>query len=297
MQEVDEAVRQPRRSRRRVAGAAALLIVGAVGVVWLTRDANPNAGPDGAGVATTDAVPSEPTSTVQPQAPPPFHFDHQIVDENPPSGSGCCLDVLAVGDVDGDGDGDLVVGAENADGLSWYANPSDGSIESTWSRRPIGTGDFSTDLEAADLDADGDLDLVASSIDRDVIEWWEQSGDPTEPDGWIRHEIGPDFAHDLVVADIDGNGALDVAAFHNVGQRIDWFEQINEPAGTWVQHVVDNVAGEGLAVADLDADGDYDLVGGPAAYTNTTGDGSSWLRQTLTNDWPVRGASRGRRHR
>jgi hypothetical protein len=210
--------------------------------------------------------------------------EHQVLDGDPPSGDGCCLDVIAPGDVDGDGAVDVVIGAENADGLSWYRNPG-GDGAGSWTRRVIGGGSFTTDGDTADMDADGDLDVVASSIDRNVIEWWEQQGDPTSIDGWVRHDIGAEFAHDLAIADIDGDGDLDVAAYHAAAGYVDWFEHPDDPVSEWTAHRVADVPGEGLTAADLDGDGDVDLVGGPAVYTNDDGSGGAWTRTSLTDDW------------
>ncbi len=236
-----------------------------------------------AATTETTATRSEAHET---KAPREIRFEHEIVDDAPPSGEGCCLDSLATGDVDEDGDVDLLLGAENADGLFWYANPSDGQSESSWRRYAIGSGDFTTDLEAVDVDSDGDLDVVASSIDRNVVEWWEQLDESVSGIAWRRHDIGPDFAHDLVVADVDGEGDQDVAAFHTDAHRIDWYEQPADPTGRWNQHVVDDVPGEGLTVADVDGDGDVEIVAGPALCSSVDGDGVTWDRQMIADDWP-----------
>jgi hypothetical protein len=214
-----------------------------------------------------------------------IRFEHVVVDPDPPPGDGCCLDVIMAGDVDGDGDGDLITGAENAHGLAWYANPGSTGY-APWERHVIGAGDFTTDGRAADIDDDGDLDVVVSAIDRNVLEWWEQTGDPTTEDGWARHDIGPDYAHDLALADIDLDGDLDVGAFHNETQRVEWLAQPDDLRDPWVQHVIDERFGEGFAAGDLDGDGDVDVAAGPAVYLNLDGLATEWQRVPLGDDLP-----------
>jgi len=256
-------------------GVVLVVVLVAIAAVVASRgDDDPSESSPGRPAPSTPVDGSEATPLVL--------FEHAVLDPDPPSGDECCLDVLTTGDVDGDGAIDVLIASEHADGASWYRNPGG---EGEWQRFPIGGGDFTTDGEAADLDGDADLDFVASAIDRNVVEWWEQVGDPTSEDGWERHDIGPDLAHDLVVVDLDADGDLDVAAYHHDAQRIDWFEQSADGAA-WEHHVVDERAGEGLAAADLDGDGSVDLVAGPAIYRNVAGDGSRWERTPLDGAWP-----------
>ncbi len=51
-------------------------------------------------------------------------FEHIVVDPSPPSGLDCCLDVLAIGDLDGDKKPDIMVGSQDSIGAVWYQNPS-----------------------------------------------------------------------------------------------------------------------------------------------------------------------------
>ncbi|MDY7101735.1 MAG: VCBS repeat-containing protein [Actinomycetota bacterium] len=254
--------------------------------------------------ASTDASPSgedDGSTTTAPggtDATGAATFELEIVDADPPSGDGCCLDVVSVGDVDGDGPLDIVVGAEGADGLSWYRNPGaaadEGEGEPTggWERLHIGAGDFTTDGQVADLDDDGDLDMVASAIDRDTIEWWEQlgasggavgDGAAPEPE-WDRHEIASGWAHDVTVVDVNGDERLDVVSFRKAEPLLVWFEAPEDPATEgWDRHVVDEIDGEGLAAGDLDDDGDADLVASRYWYENE-GEGRDWARHDVSAD-------------
>jgi hypothetical protein len=206
-----------------------------------------------------------------------LEFLYDVVDSSPPSGSGCCLDVCGIGDIDGDGIADVMVGSENSTGVVWYHSPD-------WTMYTIGSGSFTTDGEVADVDGDGDNDVVISSITRTQIEWWENLGDPFSPSGWTRHYIGNNYCHDLAVGDVDGDDDLDVIMFRK-GREVVWFQAPEDPRGDWTRRLIASTSGEGLDVGDIDGDGDTDVAASRWWYENTTGSGINWTRHTVTSNW------------
>jgi hypothetical protein len=223
---------------------------------------------------TTTTISSETISTSSALA-----FEHIIVDASPPSGLDCCLDVVAVGDLDGDKKPDIMVGSQESIGAVWYQNPS-------WQKYVISAGEFTTDGEMADIDRDGDNDLVISDYGKNAIAWWENKGEPFSPSGWQRHHIGEQFTHDLSVGDLNGDRYLDVVIFRKDDPRqITWFEAPPEPQKPWIRHQVDTPPGEGLDLGDVDGDGDLDIAGGTNWYENQDSKGLNWKEHLITDNW------------
>ncbi len=86
----------------------------------------------------------------------------------------------------------------------------EGSANPTWAAADIATSaDVARDVHVADMDGDGDLDIVSASMDDDTIAWYENDGaaNPT----WSAADIATsaDGAWDVHVADMDGDGDLD----------------------------------------------------------------------------------------
>ena len=191
----------------------------------------------------------------------------------------------AVGDLNGDKRPDLIAGGRKSGGLAWYENTGD---MSSWKRRPIAGGDgFSTDHEVADVDRDGDNDVVSI---RDGLLWYENvHGDGRE---WTAHPVAQETLHDVEAADLDGDGRLDLAA-RNQGEWGDGtivFLYRQEPRGTFTAAVKLRVLdGEGLLVTDLSGDGRPDIVVNDRWYENRNraGEAGQWREHVYGMDvWP-----------
>lgn len=195
----------------------------------------------------SDSSPREPTIKAEVSADATPHFLRHVIARRAPGGRDCCSDVAAIGDIDGDGLADVIIGSQEARGaaLVWYGYP-------TWDRHDIARGEFTTDGVAVDFNGDGLTDIVIGELNEGVL-WFEQDRGRST---WIRHAIAPGYTHDLVVADVDGDGRVDVIRTDK--RKLEVWYQIGP--GRFAGEVVIESKGEGLSVADIDGDGRMDIV-------------------------------------
>jgi hypothetical protein len=201
-------------------------------------------------------------------------------------------DATAVAVVDLDGDGDL-------DALSASGNVSSSVVRhrnetlhrnacfappanvSTLSEAP----DF---MVTADLDGDGDLDVITTHDTSSIVFWHESSAGAAS---WTRHTLATlrVFGPALTVGDVDRDGDVDVAGDFTgpaPALRKAWLENPGD-GSVFTPHGIstfNNFYGAQIHVADMDGDGDPDLVESTGTgygafsrwYANTSGNGSSW---------------------
>lgn len=179
---------------------------------------------------------------------------------------------IAVADLNGDGRVD--VGAFNHAQLVWFESPAIHGGD--WARHDFDLPDIQSPFVGAarfgDIDGDGDKDLVLS-MDRHVAEprsahvfWWENPGGQLAAEQpWIRRAIASDidFGHinDMELADMDGDGRMDVIVRSLIPNRLHIFFQNEDEA--WERRGFDTRAfgeqGEGFAVGDIDGQGNLDV--------------------------------------
>ena len=171
-------------------------------------------------------------------------------------------------DINGDGMDDIVLIHNNAKGgwLGWYET---GENADHWTQHII-AGIPKTDekfasgaMATGDFNNDGKTDILG------FIHNGELSGDRGKPTeiywfqnpGWERQYIGqaPAFVKDVVVADFNKDGLLDIAVNTHVKASVHIFSQ-GKPGWTEVfGQSITNVH-EGMAAGDLDGDGYPDLA-------------------------------------
>jgi hypothetical protein len=130
-------------------------------------------------------------------------FTPRLYDTGAPTGA------VFVTDVDGDGDADIL-GASGADNrVAWYEN--DGGSPPAWTARVITAGaELALAVHGADIDRDGDLDVLSASWQDNTIAWYENDG--VSPPAWTEHVIttSATLARSVYAADVDGDGDADV---------------------------------------------------------------------------------------
>jgi len=213
-------------------------------------------------------------------------WDMTIVDADPPSKG---LVSLALGDVDGDGKFEIVVGGGGA--LLWYK-------PNTFERHVITDGGSHCGVALEDIDGDGILEAVVTqpidaSADRAAqqVMWFKPGPDPTKP--WTGHVIDPGpvgGGHDILFADIDGDGQreLIVRAITKPHRAFRAYRPGKDLTKPWRMVVLsEDVFMEGTAAADVDGDGADEIVSGPYLFNQPPGGAFAgpWQRSQLAPDF------------
>ena len=172
------------------------------------------------------------------------------------------IDVF-VADMDGDGDLDVLSASNEDDAIAWYENTADFTFEPWWTASDIATSaDGAQSVFAADMDNDGDMDILSASYNDDTIAWYENDGvaDPS----WTAADIdtNADNARSVFAADMDGDGDMDILSASHSDDTIAWYENDGAADPSWAAADIDTNADGASSVfaADMDNDGDMDII-------------------------------------
>ncbi|MBI4773846.1 MAG: DUF11 domain-containing protein [Deltaproteobacteria bacterium] len=198
---------------------------------------------------------------------------------------------LSMADVDGDGDEDVVVASVKKRAVSWLEN--NGASPPSFIVHPIHAPSAGVDaIYAADVDGDGDPDVVAGLQDGDKIVWFENVDGKGKQ--WRFKPVDTAEAQaprSVFVADMDGDKDMDVVAALYTVEKIVWYENVGGQGAKWQAKVIAQGEQSGgptsVFVVDIDSDGDPDVLGAGWLkddiwwYENVDGKGGSWSGHLL----------------
>jgi hypothetical protein len=179
---------------------------------------------------------------------------------------------LALADLDGDNDNDLVAVGSWGEEVVWYEHPP--NPVNPWTKHTIATPqgpagpapnpqfDGIGELIVEDIDNDQKLDVIVSESKSNRIVWYEYQTLPTgawTPTVIDNNILGPSG---LDVEDFDTDGDLDIIVAAT-GGTITWYPQPTQPqTPIWPRYIIDDSLHLVFYVnaTDLDGDGDLDLT-------------------------------------
>jgi hypothetical protein len=191
-------------------------------------------------------------------------------------------------DLDGDGDIDVLSASSGDDEIAWYENTdSEGNFGPP---RIISTIAYGTsDMHAADLDGDGDIDVLSVSSRDTPILWYENTGGGSFGQGELIR-TGTFGASDVYTSDLDGDGDLDLLSISGFDSAVAWHENVGD--GDFASRRVIGYNGSSVYAEDIDGDGDHDVLsasysnGEIAWYENTDGNGTFGPQLTINASTP-----------
>src|SRR5690606_10549946 len=137
---------------------------------------------------------------------------------------------------------------------------------------------------AADIDGDGNIDILSSSIFDNKIAWYRNLNGNGDFGNQQVISTEATSVRSVYAIDLDGDGDIDVLSASYADNKIAWYENM-DGAGNFGNQIViatDAIGARSVYAADIDGDGDIDVVSGSgdpfegkvAWYENTDGLGN-----------------------
>ncbi len=178
-------------------------------------------------------------------------------------------------------------------GIDWAGIPGQLSLVSMIAVPEVMTADLESPacMDAADLDGDGDIDVVCSGFEADLLVWLENRGGL----GWLSHVVDENLPGCCAtkVWDMDNDGHPDIINAAEASGAVSWYRN-NGSGGGWQKHVINAGGGSpfSLQIRDYDEDGDPDVcaalygTGRVVLWENADGAGITWTLHTVKSGFP-----------
>lgn len=201
---------------------------------------------------------------------------------------------VETGDIDSDGDIDIVGAGKRDKVLFWIRNEG---TDENWRSFCIDKGLIYFNVRVADLDNNGRNEIIATAINNGVY-LYSYSGDPTDPSDWSSYKICslPRGCTVFEIGDMDNNGYLDIIVRSRTATPTSrlWLLQNPSPDNVrkeWAKYLIgDDIDAREIAIGDINRDGYLDVVVADAGDYSTERSRNSviWFQNkgaTFYNNW------------
>ncbi|MDT8303290.1 MAG: FG-GAP-like repeat-containing protein, partial [Sedimentisphaerales bacterium] len=173
------------------------------------------------------------------------------------------------GDLDGDGDNDVISTSYNDDKIAWYENLGGGTFSGQQVISTQANGAWSSYV--CDLDGDGDNDVLSASSDDDTVAWYENQGGGAFGSQRVI-STQADRVRSVFACDLDGDGDNDVLSASVTDDKVAWYENLGMGA-------TPTYTNNQIFLSDDFSDGNYDgwtlvdqgTLAGPMAWSAASG--------------------------
>ncbi len=129
---------------------------------------------------------------------------------------------VVAADIDGDNNLDVLVSYSNSDKVAWFANTNGTAVFGT-EQIIDNTGDRPFKVDAADLDNDGDMDVLCANFNDNEIVWYENTNGTGSFGTAQVISNSTQGASFVSVADIDADGDVDVFSGSYSDHSFNWY--------------------------------------------------------------------------
>jgi hypothetical protein len=121
------------------------------------------------------------------------------------------------------------------------------------------TSVLATCVHSADMDGDGDMDVLATSSGDDKVAWFENLGGGLFSTEVILTNLA-DMAQSVYTADLDGDGDLDAISASLGDDNVSWYRNLGGGQFGARQHIISVNGAICVRATDVDADGFIDVI-------------------------------------
>ncbi len=189
---------------------------------------------------------------------------------------------VAGGDLDNDGDIDVIAAVILPNRVLWFSNDGTGNFSSAINIPTTFGGGSESFFHIRDVNSDGAMDILAFHRDDFNLVWYENNGSQLFTEHLIKNH--PDRSR-IASADIDGDSDIDIVVVsveNGPTEPISWFE--NDGNQNFTEHPLTSSSTARIyvpSITDLDGDLDMDILAGGYWFEN---DGSQNFTEHTIND-------------